>query len=165
MRDNPIAPVVLRRPRVRSEQKFCRSAQYIELPQCALTGRCRQAQKTSTSAQHPPIRRSRFGVFRGAKHRAAGIAEGLSPWRQAKRAAPQARRREGLTPNSSNGEGGAVQSVNAPQRNGAAPSCRAAKAALRPAARRGAGGRQAAWGLLRDQISVCVPSSSSISRA
>ena len=26
-------------------------------------------------------------------------------------------------------------------------------------------GRQAAWGLLRDQINVCVPTSSSISRA
>ena len=44
------------------------------------------------------------------------------------------------------------------------------KAALRkrhgaPPRGRGAGGHQAAWGLLRDQISVCVPSSSSISRA
>ncbi|STU23994.1 Uncharacterised protein [Klebsiella pneumoniae] len=36
---------------------------------------------------------------RGAKHRAAGIARRVFPRRQAKRAAPQARRREGLKPN------------------------------------------------------------------
>ena len=41
----------------------------------------------------------------------------------------------------------------------------AASAALRPAAMGGALRRQTAWGLLRDQISVCVPSSSSIRRA
>ena len=34
----------------------------------------------------------RFGVLRGAKHRAAGIARRAFPWRKAKRAAPQARR-------------------------------------------------------------------------
>lgn len=40
-----------------------------------------------------PVRRS----LRGAKHRAAGIARRAFPWRQAKRAAPQARRREQLS--------------------------------------------------------------------
>lgn len=39
-----------------------------------------------------------LAVSRGAKPCAAGIARRAFPWRQAKRAAPQARRREGLKP-------------------------------------------------------------------
>ena len=40
---------------------------------------------------------------RGAKLRAAGIARRAFPWRQAKHAAPQARRREGLKPHGRDG--------------------------------------------------------------
>ena len=47
-----------------------------------------------------PVRRP----LRGAKLRAAGIARRAFPWRQAQRAAPQARRREGLKPNGRDGE-------------------------------------------------------------
>ena len=47
-----------------------------------------------------PVRR----CLRGAKLRAAGIARRAFPWRQAKHAAPQARRREGLKPNGRDSE-------------------------------------------------------------
>ena len=59
-----------------------------------------------------PVRRS----LRGAKHRAAGIARRAFPWRQAKRAAPQARRREGLKPNGRDGKGGTGRSPKARRR-------------------------------------------------
>jgi hypothetical protein len=53
---------------------------------------------------------------RGAKHRAAGIARRAFPWRQAKRAAPQARRREGLKPNGRDGKVGTGRSPKARRR-------------------------------------------------
>ena len=53
---------------------------------------------------------------RGAKHRAAGIARRAFPWRQAKRAAPQARRREGLKPNGRDSEVGTGRSPKARRR-------------------------------------------------
>ena len=59
-----------------------------------------------------PVRRS----LRGAKHRAAGIARRAFPWRQAKRAAPQARRREGLKPNGRDSEVGTGRSPKARRR-------------------------------------------------
>ena len=60
-----------------------------------------------------PVRRS----LRGAKHRAAGIARRAFPWRQAKRAAPQARRREGLKPNGRDSEVGTGRSPKARRRS------------------------------------------------
>lgn len=107
----------------------------------------------------PPVRR-----MQGHQACAAGIARRAFPWRQAKRVAPQARRREGLEPDGRDGEVGtgrspqspAVQGTDTPgypsagksthaeaTRHGAAlamvlPPCRAAKAALRPAAVGGA---------------------------
>jgi hypothetical protein len=45
---------------------------------------------------------------------AAGIARRAFPWRQAKRAAPQARRREGLEPDGRDGKGGAGRSPKSP---------------------------------------------------
>jgi len=53
---------------------------------------------------------------RGAKLRAAGIARRAFPWRQAKRAAPQARRREGLKPNGRDSEVGTGRSPKARRR-------------------------------------------------
>ena len=44
--------------------------------------------------------------YRGAKHRAAGMGLVPIPWRQAKHAAPQVRRREGLKPNGRDDKGG-----------------------------------------------------------
>ena len=114
------------------------------------------------------------------------------PWRQAKRAAPQARRREGLKPNGRDSAAGTGPSPKARRRKAQArhtvlvvivsthleagrhgqrssddvafmPCCESSTAPRRSGG--ALGGRQAAWGLLRDQISVCVPSSSSISRA
>ena len=131
---------------------------------------------------------------RGAKPCAAGIARRAFPRRQAQRAAPQARRREGLEPTGRDGEVGtgrspkspAVQGTGTPRRScslslitsrqkqsnrgarsrndWASMQCRESSTAPRRSGR-GAGGRQAAWGLLRDQIKLCVPPSSSISRA
>jgi len=60
------------------------------------------AASASVFASAPPIAAGRWpgrsgaagsASSRGAKHRAAGIARRTFPWRQAKRAAPQARRR------------------------------------------------------------------------
>lgn len=59
-----------------------------------------------------PVRR----LSRGAKLRAAGIARGAFPWRQAKCAAPQARRREGLKPNGRDGKDGTGHSPKARRR-------------------------------------------------
>jgi len=64
-----------------------------------------------------PIRRSRFGSLEGApKHRAAGMGLAPIPWRQAKCAAPQARRREGLKPNGRDGKDGTGRSPIARRR-------------------------------------------------
>lgn len=66
------------------------------------------AASTSVFASAPSIAAGRWpgrsgnagsAASRGAKLCAAGIARRAFPWRQAQRAAPQARRREGLTPN------------------------------------------------------------------
>ena len=54
--------------------------------------------------------------LRGAKLRAAGMGLAPIPWRQAKRAAPQARRREGLKPNGCDGKGGTGRSPKARRR-------------------------------------------------
>jgi hypothetical protein len=62
--------------------------------------------------RHKPVRR-----YRGAPSIARwGWASGPIPWRQAKRAAPQARRREGLMPNGRDGEGGTGRSPKARRR-------------------------------------------------
>lgn len=60
-------------------------------------------------------------LSRGAKHRAAGSARRAFPWRQAKRAVPQARRREGLKPNGRDSEVGTGRSPKA--RRCKAPAC------------------------------------------
>ncbi len=60
---------------------------------------------------------SRFGFPPGgAKHRAAGMGLAPIPWRQAKRAAPQARRREGLKPNGRDDQDGTGRSPKARRR-------------------------------------------------
>ena len=59
-----------------------------------------------------PVRRS----CRGAKHSAAGMGLAPIPRRQAKRAAPQARRREGLKPNGRDGKDGTGRSPKARRR-------------------------------------------------
>ncbi len=81
----------------------------------------------------PPPRPSRRGAgqadpaqpgsaaSRGAKLCAAGIACRAFPWRQAQRAAPQARRREGLTPDGRDDRGGTGRSPKARRR--IAPTC------------------------------------------
>ena len=50
---------------------------------------------------------------RGTKPRAAGRVRGTVPWRQAQRAAPQARRREGSMPNGRDGINGTGRSPRA----------------------------------------------------
>ena len=55
-------------------------------------------------------------VLRGAKLSAAGMGLAPTPWRQAKRAAPQARRREGLKPNGRDGKDGTGRSPKARRR-------------------------------------------------
>ena len=134
---------------------------------------------------------SRFGGVEGRQASHGGDSRKAFPWRQAKRAAPQARRREGLKPNGRDGAAGTGPSpkarrCEAPARHAVRattvstleadrheprssddvafmPCCESSTAPRRSGG--ALGGRQAAWGLLRDQISVCVPSSSSISRA
>ena len=54
--------------------------------------------------------------YRGAKHRAAGMGLVPIPWRQAKHAAPQVRRREGLKPNGRDSEVGTGRSPKARRR-------------------------------------------------
>ena len=64
-----------------------------------------------------PIRRSPVRWYRGGTKRSAvGRARRAFPWRQAKRAAPQARRREGLKPNGRDGIGGTGSSPKARRR-------------------------------------------------
>ncbi|GGH49005.1 hypothetical protein SAMN05421875_11549 [Acidovorax soli] len=137
-----------------------------------------------------PVRRYRGG----AKHRAAGMGLAPIPWRQVKRAAPQARRREGLEPNGRDGVVGTgrspqspvVRSTDPPRMylyqfkpllggqarhipHTAKPFCLPIQRSIRSTAPRRVGeapaARQAAWGLLRDQIRSCVPFSPSIRRA
>ncbi len=52
-------------------------------------------------------------LHRGAKHSAAGMGVAPIPWRQAQRAAPQTRRREGLKPNGRDSEDGTGRSSKA----------------------------------------------------
>ena len=59
-----------------------------------------------------PVRR----CSRGARRGAAGIGRRAFPWRQAKRAAPQARRREGLKPYGRDDTGGTGRSPKARRR-------------------------------------------------
>ena len=83
------------------------------------------AASASVFASAPPIAAGRWpgrsgaagsAASRGAKHRAAGIARRAFPRRQAKRAAPQARRREGLKPNGRDGMDGTGRSPKARRR-------------------------------------------------
>ncbi|GAB3359270.1 hypothetical protein GCM10027395_03410 [Giesbergeria sinuosa] len=68
------------------------------------------------SRRHWPGRFGAAGsaVSRGAKLCAAGIARKAFPRRQAKVAAPQARRREGLEPNGRDGKDGTGRSPQSP---------------------------------------------------
>ncbi len=77
--------------------------------------RQRVRQRPSIAAGRWPGRSGAAGsaVSRGAKLRAAGIARRAFPWRQAKHAAPQARRREGLKPHGRDDEGGTGRSPKA----------------------------------------------------
>ena len=74
------------------------------------------ASAPSIVAERWPGRSGEAGsaASRGAKLCAAGIARRAFPWRQVERAAPQARRREGLEPNGRDDKDGTGRSPQSP---------------------------------------------------
>lgn len=70
-----------------------------------------------------PIRQAGSAVSRGAKCSAAGITHRAFPWRQAQRAAPPARRRQGLAPDGCDSARGTGRSPQSPVAQRAEPPC------------------------------------------